>query len=368
MKFAFFMPYFRDGGVETTTVRLANQLSRKGHQTELLTFKHESPYLAESSLEVVDFDAKRTLTSVPKLVRYLRRERPDVLISAHHFANIIAVFARAISGVDVEMVVTERLQIDHVLAESRNPKDRLLPPLMRLTYPRADHIVSVSRDAGDALAEIIGVPPNRVEAIYNATLVDEIFEKAEEQVDHPWFAEDETAVILGVGRLKPQKDFETLIRTFAKVRNQRDARLIILGEGDRRQALTGLASELGVADDVDLHGFVDNPYRFMRNADVFVLSSRYEGMPNVLVEAAALGTPVVATDCPSGPRELLDDGVAGELVNVGAVDEMAESICYQIDNPEEGRSRLDAIQKKLDQFRPERTAERYINLVVQDDG
>lgn len=367
MKFAFFMPYFRDGGVETTTARLADHLAERGIATHLVTFQHDSPYLEDSPLKVIDLDARRTLTCTPKLVQYLRNERPDALISAHHFANIIAVVARAIAGVDTELIVTERLQIDYVLAESENPKDRLLPTLMRLTYPRADHIVTVSRDAGDALAEILGITPDRVEAIYNATLVDELFEKANEPVDHPWFGEDEPPVILGVGRLKPQKDFETLIRAFAEVREQRDARLIILGEGDQRPALTELATELGVSDDVDLHGFVDNPYCFMRNADVFVLSSRYEGMPNVLVEAAALGTPVVATDCPSGPRELLDGGTAGELVPVGGVDQMAESICYQLYNPEEAQSRLDTIQEKLNQFRPERTTQRYINLIVDEN-
>lgn len=367
MKFAFFMPYFRDGGVETTTVRLADQLSKRGHGTTLVTFQHDSPYIEDSALNVIDLGARRTLTSLPKLVQFLRRERPDVLVSAHHFANIIAVAARALSGVDAEVIVTERLQIDHVLAESENPKDRLLPPLMRFTYPRADHIVSVSRDAGDALAEVIGLPPDRVEAIYNATLVDEVFELADEPVPHSWFGDDTPPVILGVGRLKPQKDFETLIRAFAEVRSRRHARLVILGEGDLRGELMELATTLGVEDDVDLHGFVDNPYSFMQQADVFVLSSRYEGMPNVLVEAAALGTPVVATDCPSGPRELLNGGSGGELVPVGAVDEMADSICTQIENPEEGRSRLESIEENLEQFRPEQTAKRYLELVEEVD-
>lgn len=368
MKFAFFIPYFRDGGVETTTVRLAAQLSQQGHETDLVTFQHDSPYLEDSPFRVVDLDARRTLTSTPKLVRYLRRERPDVVVSAHHFANIIAVVARAISGSSPELVITERLQIDHVLAESENPKDRLLPSLMRLTYPQADHIVTVSRDAGDALAKIIGVATDRVDAIYNATLVDEVFEKSEEQPDHPWFEDDSTAVVLGVGRLKPQKDFKSLIRAFGQVRAKGDdVRLVILGEGDQRSTLKSLANDLGIADSIDLHGFVDNPYAFMRNADVFVLSSRYEGMPNVLVEAASLGTPVVATDCPSGPRELLNNGEGGELIPVGDIDAMADAITYQLNHPEKARERLNGIQDNLAEFRPERTVERYLELVENND-
>lgn len=368
MKFAFFIPYFRDGGVETTTVRLARQLSQRGHETDLVTFQHDSPYLKDSPFRTLDLDARRTLTSIPKLVRYLRRERPDVVISAHHFANIIAVVTRSLSRTDPELVVTERLQISHVLSDSDNPKDRLLPPLMRLTYPRADHIVTVSRDAGDALADIIGVPPDSIDAIYNATLVDEVFDKAEEPLNHPWFQDDNMKIVLGVGRLKPQKDFESLIRAFAQVRAERDdVRLVVLGEGDRRPALESLAEDLGVADAIDLNGFVDNPYVFMQNADVFVLSSRYEGMPNVLVEAAALGTPVVATDCPSGPRELLNDGEGGELVSVGDVNAMAEAITYQLDHPTEARERLEGIQDNLAEFRPEQTVKRYLELVERGD-
>lgn len=362
MKIAFFMPYFRDGGVETTTVRLAEQFAERGHETDLVTFQHDSPYLAQAPLQVVDLDARRTLTSSVGLVRYLRRQRPDLLISAHHFANIVSIASRLVSGTYPYHIVTERLQIEYVLEQSETLKDRLLPPLMRLTYPLADDIVTVSRDAGDALADILDIRVGRVTAIYNATLVDEVFEQAEEPVDHPWF-DDEIDVVLGVGRLTPQKDFETLIRAVASARGERDVRLVILGEGDRRAHLERLAEKLGVSDSVDLHGFVDNPYRFMAAADLFVLSSRYEGMPNVLVEAAALKTPVVATDCPSGPRELLDDGAGGPLVPVGDSAAMADAMLDQLRNADRANTRIESIQETLQEFRPERTAERYLDLV-----
>jgi glycosyltransferase involved in cell wall biosynthesis len=166
-------------------------------------------------------------------------------------------------------------------------------------------------------------------------------------VDHPWFGADQPPVILAVGRPGRQKDFPTLVRAFAQVRRQRPVRLMIIGEVSladknrvdkakkvgRAAVLTGLAEELGVADDVSLAGYQSNPPAYMSRAGVFVLSSRFEGFPNVLLEAIAAGCPVVSTDCPSGPSEILDDGLFGALVPVGDADAMARAIAATLDAP-----------------------------------
>jgi glycosyltransferase involved in cell wall biosynthesis len=322
----------------------------------------------DSPFEVRELDAGRTVTCLPELIRFLRRESPDVLLSAHYFANVVSTLAVTLARNDATLVLTERLNISQVLSGSESAKDRLLPYLMRWTYPRADARVAVSEDAAADLASFLGMDEDEVTAIYNPTLTDEVFKRSEESIDHPWF-EDDVPVVLGAGRLTGQKDFGTLIQAFHELLDDRGARLLILGEGEDRSKLEDLVKRLDVRESVDLHGYVDNPYKFMRAADVFVLSSRYEGMPNVLVEAAALGTPLVATDCPSGPRELLDGRAAGELVPVGDSDSMAEAIRRQLSDPERARSDLDTIQDTLEQFRPEVACDNYLELIreVRDE-
>jgi glycosyltransferase involved in cell wall biosynthesis len=177
------------------------------------------------------------------------------------------------------------------------------------------------------------MPLERITVIYNPVFTPDLLHKAQEPVDHPWFAPAGLPVILGVGRLAEQKDFFTLIRAFALVRQHRPARLIIVGEGPDRPGLEALARELGVADDVSLPGFSTNPYAYMRQADVFVLSSLFEGLPAVLVEALAVGVPIVSTRCPHGPEEILQDGICGPLVPVGDAAAMADAICATLDAP-----------------------------------
>lgn len=363
MKFSFFSPYYADGGVASTTTRLAEQFEAAGHETELVTFQHDSPFLEDGPFNVVDLEARRTATAVPGLARYYRRTHPDVVLSTHYYANIVSVLAKLLSRTSPTLVLTERIHIGTVLRNSNRPKDLLLLKLMRLTYPRAEHVVTVSKDAADDLADLVGIPRSDVQAIYNPTLVEEVYQKAEEPVEHPWFSSESPEVILGVGRLAPEKDFRTLLEAFASVTDERETRLIVLGDGPEHSSLETRAAELEVADRVDFPGFVDNPYTYMRNADLFVLSSKLEGMPNVLVEALAVGTPVVATDCPSGPRELLADGRYGELVPVGDHAAMSDAIERQLSDPERTAEQIAEVQSTLKQFRPNRSAAKYLDLV-----
>jgi glycosyltransferase involved in cell wall biosynthesis len=188
----------------------------------------------------------------------------------------------------------------------------------------------VSAGAAVDLLDVVNVPASKVRVIYNVVVTDDLYLRANEAIDHPWFEEGQPPVILGVGRLSAAKDFGTLIRAFALVRRVRPARLMILGEGRELRQLEALTAALGIGEHVTLPGFVDNPYKFMKRASVFVLSSRWEGLSGVLIEAMALGTPVISTNCPSGPDEILEGGRWGTLVEPGDPGQMAEAIVRTI--------------------------------------
>jgi glycosyltransferase involved in cell wall biosynthesis len=194
---------------------------------------------------------------------------------------------------------------------------KLYPELARWFYPWADGVTAVSKGVADDLAQAIRLSPSHIQVIYNPIVTCDLLKKSKAPLEHPWFKAGEIPVILGVGRLTAQKAFSVLIEAFAQVRKSYPTRLLILGEGEERPQLEALIRQLGLEQDVNLPGFVSNPYPYMAHAALFVLSSRWEGLPTVLVEAMSLRTPVIATDCPSGPREILRNGQYGQLVPVG---------------------------------------------------
>ena len=182
------------------------------------------------------------------------------------------------------------------------------------------------------MAQVTGIPRERIKVIFNPSVVGtEVAEKAKAPLDHPWFEPGQPSVVVAVGRLQEQKDYATMIRAFAQVRKARPVRLLILGEGKERPMLEALIEELGLQEDVGLPGFVMNPYAYLARASLFVLSSRWEGLPTVLIEALCCGTPVVSMDCPSGPREILRGGEYGRLVPVGDAEALARAIEKTLD-------------------------------------
>jgi glycosyltransferase involved in cell wall biosynthesis len=278
---------------------------------------------------------------LPGLVSYLRRERPDVLVSAKYRPNLCAVWARRLARVPTRLVLTERTSVSEQFPKSRpNAHHRSVPVLMHRYYPCADQIVTVSRDLADDLAAFAAIPRERILPIYNPVIDDRLHSAAAEAPDHPWFRGGEVPIVLGVGRLERRKGFDTLIRAFARVRRLRPLRLVILGGGKTakgeaadRAVLEALARDLGVEADVALPGFKLNPYAYMARASVFALPSHYEGLPGVLIQAMACGCAVVSTDCPTGPREILEGGRYGPLVPVGDDRAMAEAIAGVLDAP-----------------------------------
>jgi glycosyltransferase involved in cell wall biosynthesis len=330
-----FLPSLDGGGAERSIVAVANGLAERGAEVALALGSARGPYLADVSpgIETIDLGSADVLRALPRLVRHLRAYRPAAVLSAMSHANIAAALAHRLSGSRAKLVLSERVNLSSLFEASRDLRTRLSRPLMRLTYPWADQVVTVSDGVADDLMRHIPLLRERVATIYNPVVDDRLLAKAAARPAHPWLLSQEQPVILAAGRLVPQKDFATLIRAFAQLRRQRPARLLILGEGEQRDALLALAAECGVADDVALPGFDTNPFAAMRAAAVFVLSSRYEGLPGVLIQAMACGARVVSTDCPSGPREVLEDGRWGMLVPVGDAAALASAMADTLDDP-----------------------------------
>jgi glycosyltransferase involved in cell wall biosynthesis len=278
--------------------------------------------------------ASPTLAYLPSLARYLRRARPASLFSATSYLNIEAVLARRLAGVPTRLVLSDRSHFSSGKPR-KDWRQRHLAAAMRRTYAQADAITAVSHGVADDIAGSIGIARDAIITLYNPTITPDFAARASEPIAHPWFAAGAPPVVLAVGRTTFQKDFSTLLRAFARVRRERPLRLAIIGESNAKQTarLQALAGELAVPDDFALLGYQRNPLPYMARAALLALSSRYEGFPNVLLEALACGTPVVSTDCPSGPAEILDGGAYGALVPVGDDAALAAAITATLADP-----------------------------------
>lgn len=327
-RLAIFTSDMDGGGAERAMLKLAGGMVGHGFHVDLVLRRAEGHYLDEVSdaVRIVDLDADRVLTSLLPLIRYLRRERPTAMLTSLNHVNIVGIWARRLARVDTRLVVNEQNTVSLEAPHSSRRRHRLVPKLAKRFYPWADQVVAVSRGAADDLVRALGLAPGRVRVVPNPIVTPELRAMAAEPLDHPWFQPGGDPVLLAVGRFTPQKDFETLIRAVALVRRHRPVRLLILGEGAERARLEALIADLGLNGAVDLPGWALNPYPYMVRADAFVLSSRWEGLPSVLIEALFCGVPVIATDCPSGPMEILSGGRHGLLVPVGDVDALSRGI------------------------------------------
>ncbi|MBA3890760.1 MAG: glycosyltransferase, partial [Gemmatimonadaceae bacterium] len=302
-------------------VRLAAAFASQGDRVDLILVRAFGPYLEEVAEEVriVELGSRGVLHAMPKLVRYLRSERPHIVMSTLPHANIALVTARALARTGTPVVVREASTRSFVRHTGFAVKRRVTAGLVASSYRHADATVAVSAGVADDLLEAFGVNPSQLHVIHNPVIDSDLEARARVPLDDPWFASDMPPVIMSVGRLSEEKDFPTLLRALARVRERRTARLLLLGEGSDRPRLERLVQELGIAEAVRLPGFVANPYPYMARASVYVLSSQREGLPSALIQAMACGCPVVSTDCPSGPAEILLDGELGELIPVGDV-------------------------------------------------
>lgn len=353
---AFFLPSLDGGGAELMTLRLAEGFAERGVETDLVLARKRGDYLDRVSdrIRIIDLKSPAPVlaTKTLRLARYLRKVRPDALLSTLDIVSS-ATIARTLARTDTRVVITIRTNLSEQFADKPlGARARAL--LVRALYPHADQLTANSIGTADDVARMAGLDRDRIEVIYNPAVPLDIDELVAEPLEHPWFAQGEPPVIVSVGRLVRQKDFGTLIRALGRMRDETDARLLIIGgadprEGDVPPMLERLVSSEGLDGRVEFTGFVPNPIAYMARASAFALSSAYEGFGNVLVEALAAGTPVVSTDCPSGPREILGDGEWGKLVPVGDDEAMAAAIADVLrDPPPAGRLRERARDFTLD--------------------
>jgi glycosyltransferase involved in cell wall biosynthesis len=390
-RIAFVLHGFSGGGMERSMLRLAEGLIARALGVDFVVAEAKGELAGEVPLSarIVELDRVRLwrararglaadpaawplllqprsrisllkplLRRLPSMVDYLRRARPEAILAAEPRFNLIAAWGRSLSGLGSRLVISERIQVSRHAVFDGPWGDQRLHGLLRRAYRKADVIVAVSDGVADDLKTYAGIPRDRITTVYNPVVSPDLLARAREPLDHPWFAAGEPPVILGAGRLDPQKDF-------ARVRARRPARLVILGADSRMKPaysaeLKTLPGILGVGEDVALPGFVDNPLAFMAHSSVFVLSSLYEGLPGVLIQALACGCPVVSTDCPSGPREILDEGRVGPLVPIGDDAALAEAIEAILDDPPPSG----CLRARAELFSVDRAVDNYLKLLL----
>lgn len=339
-KIALFIPSLRGGGAERVWVTLANEFAKRSYDVDLLLAEKAGPYLelVSDKVNIVDFQKGRVLTSLFPLVRYLKKNKPVALLSAMNHANLVAIWASLIARTKTKVVVSVRYSMRNYGSSASQIKKMFEKLLVVVFFRFAHAITTVSKGVKTKTTEIIPKQQDKIFTIYNPILEPGLQKQMLQKATHPWLNEpgkpNKPPVVLAAGRLAKVKGYDMLIQAFAKVKSTADGKLIILGEGNQRRELQNLINNLNLENDVDLFGFVDNPFPFMKQADLFVLSSSNEGLPGALVQAMACGTPVVATDCTYGPSEILEEGKWGILVPVGDSDKMAEAILRSLKKTE----------------------------------
>lgn len=344
------------GGIEAKVVTLCREFLALGVEVELMLPRGgEVPYPERlpGGVSVTDMESTSKLDTARKLATRLRRDPPDVLLAAKDHAIKAAVIGRLLARSRVPLYI----KLTNTVSETLRRRGKRW--MARWFYPLADGAIAVSNGVRRDFLEHFAMDPRKVVTIYNPTIPADFAERAAAPVGHPWLADAAIPVVMGVGRLADQKGFDVLLAAFAKLGTHHKARLIIVGEGAARGALEEQVRALGLQGEVDLVGSVPDVLPWVSRANLYVLSSRYEGLPNVLIEALAAGAPVVSTDCPSGPREILEDGRLGPLVPVDNVEALAEAMEHTINHPPPAEER----ERSLERFRSGPVAQQYLETM-----
>ncbi len=356
---------FHSGGIQRVMLNLASGLTKMGWRVDLLLVDANGPLKEDipAGCKLYDFQEKHVSRALLKLGTYLRNEKPKIILSSQTHINIVMIFARILSKWNGRLIVSEHIAIDFAASNPHHWIDRFFPFLASIFYRQTDKIILVSTDTARHFIESTHLPDNLIKVIYNPIVSEKLLVLAKCRNDHTWFTNQGFPVVLSAGRLTRQKDFDTLLRAFSLVSIKiPSAKLILLGEGEELTHLQQISQDLGIQNSIEFSGFTNNPFSYMANSSVFVLSSRWEGFGNVLVEAMACGCPVVSTDCPSGPAEILDHGKYGRLVPVGDPQSLADAILQELDSPHD---RSELIERaKL--FSVDRILPQYVDLFTHE--
>ena len=331
---AIYLPSLEGGGAEKIMVTLANAFADRGLNVDLVLAKATGPYLSHvsSEVKVVGLGSGGVLRSLPSLVRYLLKRQPRRFLSALSHANVVAIVSHCLARLKKPMFVSERLSLSAANQFEKGFRNRVVRRAMALLYRYPDKVIVVAKAMELELITELRINPKKIVTIYNPIDAHTIARAKSEPPPHPWFNTNQY-VFLGCGRLSHQKDFQTLISAFRFVRERQRAKLIILGEGELRPDLEAQIAEQDLSDDVHLAGFVKNPIAYMNHCSAFVLSSLYEGLPGVLIQAMHCDVALISTDCPTGPREILENGRWGQLVPVADVKALAEAMERAMTSP-----------------------------------
>lgn len=347
MHIAFLIPDLAGGGAQHMVINMANEFASRGHKVDLLVVKDEGPYKekVEKAVNVICFHRKKVFYAMPPLRKYLQNNKPDILMAAITNTNLLAAITKLFTHrLKTKIILTERNFFSMRIKKGNGAVTAfVMTVLVRLFYRFADRVVGISKGVADDIQTVANLPDNKIVWIHNPVVTEQTLKALEEDREDSWFNEIDVPVIVTSGRLVEQKDYPTMLQAFARLLMTREAKLLVLGQGVLKEDLERMCETLGIAEHVYFKGFVDNPYPFMKKADVFVMSSQWEGFCNVIVEALLCGLSVVATDCPSGPAEILDNGKYGTLVPVGDVEALAQAL----DN---------ALQKNTDTEQPKNRA------------
>lgn len=349
-KISFLLASFEEGGVEKVTINLALGLIEKGYQVEFVCFQKKGAFLEDipPNIPIYDLKINRAIEGIPKLIKYFKKNLPDIFVSAKHYINVITIVAKKLAFVKTKVVVAGHgmyFQETSVLAR-----------MMRTLYKQADAVVAVSQGVAKNISTITGLFEEKISVIHNPVISHEFLKKYQTSVP---IAKDSTEkMIVSVGRFSPEKDYLTLLKAFKQVTEHLPVRLVLVGDGPERHILERYINENNLDTHVDLPGFQTNPIPYLLSADVFVLSSVTEGLPTVLIESLYCGTPIVSTDCPSGPDEILEGGRYGVLVNVGDSDEMANEIIRVLN----GEKSFPILKERAKDFTSEKALQHYIQL------
>ncbi len=352
------------GGIGRNMLNLAHAFLEKGIDVDLV-FTGNDHYGREKFIprnaNVFQL-GKRTRYALPATIRYLRKRKPGLLITAHDYVNALMLVSHRLSGLGEQCHTVITFQTCRSLQmQNSKLKDKISDCLAFKLYRNAGSLVAVSNGVAEDIEKSAGLPVGSVKTIYNPAWTREMEKKSLEICHEPWLTQKSVPVIISVGRLAKQKDFPTLLRSFAELIKKEPARLIILGEGPDRKDLESLITKLGLISTVKMPGHMDNPLAYMSKADLFVLSSAWEGFGNVIVEALGCGLPVVSTDCPSGPWEILEGGKYGELIPVGDYKTLSKALREMLANP----PRKETQKARAQMFSAEKAAESFLQLATQ---
>lgn len=362
MKKVCIFPEILESGIGRYANNLSEALLKEGAQVDLYVTSIQGDMFGQHPKDVRLFTGKgSTKTSILDFAQYLKKEKPDLLITAHAYVDIASVIARAIAKSPTVHIATIHTATSRDDQGGNTKLKKFYTMLCRWLYPHIHHIIAVSEAVANDTQSYFKLK-KKVQVIYNPVIYPAMLQKSQMPAEHPFFSSKTHPVFISIGRLTEQKDFPTLLKAFALLRKQQAVRLIILGEGEERQSLEKLIENLGIEEDVSLPGFVDNPYAFIAASDAFVSSSAWEGLPTVMIEALAIGIPVIATDCPGGSKEILDDGQQsyGELVPVANPEALATAMKKILKH----RPAKEILQQRGQMFSAEKAAKNYLRLLA----